>query len=65
MCFRERELTQRKKKKERTQHLLFISKQSKQRAAGAEFTGVSQHLEVPASGLLGAKLSDKPLRNIY
>lgn len=48
MCFRETELTQReqKKKRERTKHLLFISKQSKQRAAGAEFTRVSQHLAV-------------------
>lgn len=35
-----------KRERERTKHLLFISKQSKQRAAGAEFTRVSQHLAV-------------------
>lgn len=57
-CFRKRALThvkQKKKKKERetetetenqTKHLLFISKQSKQGAAGAEFTDVSQDLEI-------------------
>ena len=40
------ERAKKKKERERTKHLLFISKQSKRRAARAEFTRVSQHLVV-------------------